>query len=933
MAPPALDCAPQPLTAAPKVFANAVLASEEEATRNASRRFMRTLSRARDSAATPRARATDSGMLGADTVQTRAVHRAHVARIAPEVARMRAVERMKRAASPRPSRIAALGLVAAVGLAGCTGELDAGPTGSSTALAPITPAPPAMHRLTASEHRATLSTLFPGYALPAAADLPGDTPLHGFSTVGASELTIDAVAAEEHEQAALALAAATLATPEARMAFYGCDVATGDDCVRTFIMRFGRAAWRRPLTTDEVTTLVDLDHELAGIVRDPWRAISYVTAAIVQSPHFLFRVEIGESDPDDPRRLRFTSVEMASRLSFFLWGGPPDDALLTRAVRGDLATEEGVRDAALEMMEDPRARAQMIHFFSEFFALDRLATAEKNTELFPEWTPTLEDSMRIEIEELVGDAWDRDADVREMFSTDVTFVDTELAALYGLPDPGAGRRVRTTLPASARRGGLLGRGAILATYAHATISSPVRRGKFVVSNVLCRDIPPPPPGVPELPEDDGSPRTQRMRLERHVSDPGCASCHQTIDPPGLALEHFDAIGRYRTTENTLPIDAEVVMFGTDLEGADGLGDYLAGSPAVGACFARRMFRFGVGHLETEGELPAMRQLERALRLGEYRLRELAIALVTSEAFRYASIPDAECEEDDTRACENACGSGEETCAHGSWSDCSAPTGGAETCNGMDDDCDGTSDEAIARDCTSECGAGTEMCVAGAFTACSARTPGAESCNRADDDCDGITDEGFRAIPVSGSFSTLRSFHAGCDGAAQRLGEQCNSAIDSFCTTSGDVCGTAGFGPAENSGDTAHFTCVSAERIETSYAELSASHAGCDGTTQRVGRECNAAIHRFCNARGLTTGFGPVQTGGSAATIACVRFAELVSTTYTELSSHHGGCTAAVRSGPECNSAIHRLCVSRGATSGFGPLENSGDGAEIACVRP
>jgi hypothetical protein len=820
-----------------------------------------------------------------------------------------------------------------VGLAGCTGELDAGPAGSTTALAPVTPAPPALHRLTAAEHRASLEALFPGYALPDASALPGDTPLHGFATVGASELTIDAVAAEEHEQAALDLAAATIATPESRMAFYGCDVATGDDCVRSFVTRFGRMAWRRPLTSDETTAMIELDHELAGIVRDPWRAVSYVTAAFLQSPHFLFRVEIGEPDPDEPARLRYTSLEMASRLSYFLWGGPPDDRLLTRAARGDLATEEGVRETAIDMIEDERARAQMIRFFAEFFALERLDSVEKNAELFPEWSPALRASMRAEVEELVGDLWDRDADVRELFSTDVTFVDSELAALYGLPDPGAGRRVRTTLPASAHRGGLLGRGAILATYAHATITSPVRRGKFVVTNVLCRDIPPPPPGVPELPEDDGSPMTQRMRLARHVADPVCASCHQTIDPPGLALEHFDAIGRYRTEENTLPIDAEVEMYGQSLSGADDLGDYLARSPQVGACFARRMFRFGVGHLETEGELPAMRELERALRLGGYRLRELALALVTSEAFRYASYPDRECDDGATRSCENACGEGTETCQRGRWEGCSAPSGGAESCNGADDDCDGNVDEAIVRDCTSACGAGTETCVMGAFAGCTAGTPATESCNRTDDDCDGTTDEGFRAVPVSGAYSTLVSFHAGCDGSAERLGERCNSAIDSYCRMAAGVCGTAGFGPNENSGDLAAFTCVSATRVETSYAELAASHGGCDGTTQRVGPECNAAIHRFCAGRGLTTGFGPVQTGGGAATVACVEGAEAISTSYTELATHHDGCTQAVRWGPACNAAIHRFCVSRGASSGFGPLENSGDVAVVACVRP
>jgi hypothetical protein len=821
----------------------------------------------------------------------------------------------------------------AASVVGCTGSLDAGPRSASTEPALVTPTPPTLHRLTAAEHRASLEALFPGYALPDAARLPSDTPLHGFSTVGASEISIDAVAAEEHERAALELAAATIADAEGRLAFYGCDVASGDDCVRGFIARFGRLAWRRPLRADETDALLALDHEVAAIVRDPWRAASYVTAAFLQSPHFLFRVETGEPDPDDPGRLRYTSLEMASRLSYFLWGGPPDDALLTRASRGALASEDGVREAALGMLEEPRARAQMIRFFAEFLALERLESAEKNSELFPAWSPSLRASMRAEVEELVGDVWDRDLDVRDLFSTNITFVDSELAALYGLPDPGPGRRVRTTLPASARRGGLLGRGAILATYAHATLSSPVRRGKFVVTNVLCRDVPPPPPGVPELPEDDGTPRTQRMRLARHVESPICAGCHQTLDPPGLALEHFDAIGRYREEENTLPIDAEVEMFGQVFSGADGLGEQLARSPEVGACFARRMFRFGVGHLETEGELPAMRELERALRLGGYRLRELAVALVTSDVFRYASYPDRVCEDGQTRPCESGCGEGTETCALGRWEGCTAPEGGAESCNGVDDDCDGRVDEALLRECASACGAGTETCVMGAYSGCTARAPGTEACNRVDDDCDGATDEGFGAAHVGGAYSTLSSFHAGCDGATERLGERCNSAIDSYCRAAAGVCGTSGFGPTENSGDIAAFTCVSATRVETSYAELATSHGGCDGTGQRVGPECNAAIHRFCAARGASTGFGPVQTDGAAATVACVGGAEVVSSSYSELATHHDGCTQAVRWGPACNAAIHRFCVSRGASSGFGPLENSGDVAVVACVRP
>ena len=831
-------------------------------------------------------------------------------------------------------------LVAAVVTLGCTGAVDTGPSGprGTDRTRPVdppvfVPTPATLHRMTRAEHDATLRALLgDGYALPT--DLPADTPLHGFSTVGGSELSIAARDAEQYEAAAMMIAEQTT-TPERRLAFYGCDVAAeGAACIESFVDDFGQRAWRRPLTSGERASLVALHAEVLPFTRDAWVAAGFVTSAILQSPHFLFRVEIGEDDPEDDTRLRYTSWEMASRLSYFLWGAPPDDALLAAAARGELVSEDAVRREAIRMLADPRARTQMVRFFAEFLALDRLAEVEKNAELFPEWNATLRDSMRIELEELLGDVWDRDADVREILSTDSTYVDSALAALYGLADPGEGMRVRTTLPESAHRGGLLGRAGILAMYSHATITSPVLRGKFVLINVLCEDIPPPPPGIPELEEaPEGEMRTIRQQLERHRADPVCAGCHDRIDPPGLALEHFDPIGRYRTLDHGLPVDASWAMMGGEGSGADELGTLLASSDQVGACFARRLYRFGTGHLETRGELPGVRALEDEAAEGGYRLRAIAVAMVTSEGFRYASFPDSECVHGESRECTNACGSGVETCAGGRWTGCTAPAGVPETCNGADDDCDGAMDEALMRECSGGCGAGTEMCVAGAWGGYTAREPGAESCNRVDDDCDGTTDEGFGAVSYTGSYSVLRGFDPSCDGVASRLGEACNRAIDGVCSMSATTCGTSGFGPVENSGDVAAYTCVAATRVDTSYTELASQHAGCNGTSQRIGPECNAAISRLCASRGMSTGYGPVRVSGSVVTVACVPGAEVVETTYTTLSSHHGPCTAASRIGGDCNAAIHRFCISRGAVSGFGPLENSGDVAVVACVRP
>lgn len=829
--------------------------------------------------------------------------------------------------------------------AGCEGRLDSAPSGprgttrEPPGTQPTIPAPPMLHRLTRAEYEQTLRDLLPaGVTVPA--DLPNDTLLHGFSTVGASELTIPPLEVEQYEAAANAVAAQVLADPARRGEVFGCDVAAeGDPCVRAFVVRFGQRAWRRPLEPSEVDSIAALARDLGTMLRDPWRGAGFALSALLQSPHFLFRVEIGEPDPADRDRLRYTSWEMASRLSYFLWGSAPDEELLRAAAAGELVSEAGLTAQVDRMTADPRAHAAMTRFWAEFMQLDRLATVSKDPTLFPTFTDTLRASMRAEIEALFTDAYDRDVDVREVFATDTSSVDPELATHYGLdpstlPAPGPDGRSRVTLPASARRGGVMGRAGVLTMWSHATLSSPTFRGKFIRVNLLCQDIAPPPPGIStELPEGSGEPETLRQKLERHRTDPVCAACHDQMDPLGFTLEHFDPVGRWRDLDEGLPIDASAVIDGVAVDGAEELGDFLASSDRVGACFARRFFRWSTAHLETRGELPEILRIQEAFAASGYRVRELIRIVVLSPAFRYASYPEGDCTDGETRDCSNACGAGTQACDHGAWTACSAPAGTSETCNGADDDCDGSADEGVTRACSTACGAGVESCVAGAFAACSARAPGAETCSHADEDCDGRVDEGFGAMSFAGSYTALRGYHPLCDGAAQRIGLECNMAIHGLCGTAAGTCGTSGFGPVENSGDTAVVGCVSADLRVTTYGDLAAQHAGCNGTTERIGPQCNAAIHRWCAAQGLTTGFGPVQVSGSSVTVACVPGAETVSTTYTAMSGFHGGCTASSRIGTDCNAAIHRFCSSRGAASGWGPLENSGDGLAVACVRP
>jgi hypothetical protein len=210
---------------------------------------------------------------------------------------------------------------------------------------------------------------------------------------------------------------------------------------------------------------------------------------------------------------------------------------------------------------------------------------------------------------------------------------------------------------------------------------------------------------------------------------------------------------------------------------------------------------------------------------------------------------------------------------------------------------------------------------------------AEVCNGVDDNCDGVVDEGFRAQGVGSTYTTLRGFHDGCNGSTERFGRNCNAAIHRFCAARG--CTTSGFGPVENDGDIANVVCVRGEVVVTTYTALRGFHGPCDGVGQRMGPDCNAAIHRLCAARGAVSGFGPIENDGDTAVVTCVSApsAQSVMTTYTALREFHVPCDGSTeRFGRNCNAAINRFCASRGFEGGFGPVENSGDTAFVTCVR-
>lgn len=540
-------------------------------------------------------------------------------------------------------------LAASLSLAACTGTIGLSDDGSSSSSgdppveAAFNPGEVTMHRLTAVQVQNSWRALF-GEPLAVPTDLPADDQLFGFSSISASGKTISPLDAEKYEAASYAVIEQVWNDDPRRQALVGCAPSSmADACVRSFVERFAERAWRRPVAPAEVDTLLALGTTIATDLGGPWEGLRYTLAAVLQSPHFLFRVEVGEPDAETGLS-RYTSWEMASRLSYLLLDAPPTEQLIGAARADALREPAQIEAMANLLLEDPRARRAMVRFFRDFMNIGRLDVLDKNVDKFPQFTATLGPSMRVEIERMFeSTVFERGGDFRTLFTTRDTYVNGELARLYGIEGIEGTDWVPVTLPDDGRRAGLLTTAGYLAMNAHKSSTSPTHRGRFVRIALLCGDVPPPPPGIDTtLPEPvPGEEKTMRERLSAHMEDSQCRGCHAQMDPIGFGLEHFDALGQWRDTENGLAIDDMSDVDGVDFEGGVELGRVVATLPEVGACIARRFYQHANGRLDTADESVAVSALVDDFVTQNHDFKALVRALVTNDGFRYASTPAAE----------------------------------------------------------------------------------------------------------------------------------------------------------------------------------------------------------------------------------------------------------------------------------------------------
>jgi hypothetical protein len=517
-----------------------------------------------------------------------------------------------------PLALACVGCRGGAATAGHDGATsgDASTTTASAADTDDDPAAPAcaveprdpVRRLSAFEYARALDDLL-GVTIDEAR-LPASSTTPIFATDDAA-LASSPVLVDGQFDATVLAAEAVLARLDAdgAQAFVGCDPTDGS-CIDAWLGELGRRAHRRPLDDDVRARLHGLFDEIAAVDGIDV-AIAGTVQAMLLSPRFGFHVEEAAPDggPDD--------WAIASRLSFLLWGSIPDDALLDAAKRGELQDPEARREHARRMLDDPRAASRVVRTWRELLDIDALASAAP---IDPRFTATLRDEMFAEFDAFISTtALTQGGTLADVLTSRWVDAGPELAALYGSE--------ADALPPE--RVGVLGRAAFLAATARGDAPSPILRGLAVLDRLACTAIAPPPPSVPAIPEIDAD-GTNRQRFEQHTADPACAGCHRQFDPIGFTLEHFDAIGAYRTQDGGLPIDAHGSVLGIEVDGAVELATTLAEHDVVWACAVTQQLRAAIGHAPRTGEACVRDALATSFLAGDGDLAELLVEIAASE---------------------------------------------------------------------------------------------------------------------------------------------------------------------------------------------------------------------------------------------------------------------------------------------------------------
>jgi len=408
-----------------------------------------------------------------------------------------------------------------------------------------------------------------------------------------------------------------------------------EPCARKILAAVARRAYRRPVTNDDVNVLMRFYRAGRGEA-DFEAGIAEALARVLVSPQFLFRIERDPADSKPGSVYRISDLQLASRLSFFLWSTIPDDPLLNAAAQGKLKDPKVLEEQVRRMLADPRAKALSANFGGQWLHLRNMKAVDPDPRLFPDFDDNLREDFRQETELFPESQLKADRPLEELLTANYTFVNERLAKFYGIPNV-YGTHFRRVNITDSNRAGLLGQASILTVTSYANRTSPVLRGKYLLDVILGAPPPPPPPNVPPLKEagEGGqAPASVRARMEEHRSNAVCATCHKQMDPLGFALENFDAIGKYRAMDGDAPIDSSGVLvdgskFANPVEFRQAL---LAHKDEFVRNFTEKLMTYGLGRAVGYSDMPAVRAVVRNASGTDYRWSSLILGVVTSEPF-------------------------------------------------------------------------------------------------------------------------------------------------------------------------------------------------------------------------------------------------------------------------------------------------------------
>jgi hypothetical protein len=529
----------------------------------------------------------------------------------------------------------------AMGIGNFPAPALAQPTSLANATTTDEPFAMAVRRLTESQYRNIIRDAF-GPSIQLNARFEPELREAGLQSIGNAQLSVTTSGFEQYFSLAKSVAAQVV-DEKKRAEFVNCvpaDTRAKDDaCTRSVIVRYGAALFRRPLIETEIAGRIGVASAGTARVGNYYEGLKLAIASLLVDPEFLFRVEEAEPDPTHPGQFRLDAYSKASRLSFLLWDSAPDALLLEAAKDGSVHNDAVLSGQVARMMASPKLKDGAEAFFTDMLQFEHFDSLTKDGMTYPKYSQKVADSareqtLRTMLELLV----EQNRDYRDIFTSNETFMNRSLAPVYKVPYLSRQEWAKYTFPEDEERSGILTQISFLSLFSHPAASSPTKRGIKVNEIFKCQPTPDPPADVDFSKVQALENGTVRTRLLAHKEHEGCAMCHRSSDPPGLALEHFDGIGQLRKFENGQLIDVSAEVNGIQFSGAKGLGRMLRDDKRIPECLVRNVFTYGTGRTHTSKDRDYLAAQTQAFIADGYRFKDLLVNVAMSPGFYQVTRP-------------------------------------------------------------------------------------------------------------------------------------------------------------------------------------------------------------------------------------------------------------------------------------------------------